>query len=245
MTILRSHPYRTTSRRVLAWCAWYTRGLDPDAAAMRRDEVASDLHEEGVWAEEAGISPAVASRRMLLRALRGVPADLAWRSGELRQTRGAGFSWAMTGHAGSGLAFVIVALGLACSLVGVLAVVRALLAVETVGILLPRAELIAVATLTILSLLATVLSIHPRSRYLGAALLIVPTAWIMHFTLQLLWYSSATVQALAVRIESLSLLVVLMSVGLALIPIGATLWWWPALNHRDDKTAQQTGERHA
>ncbi|NUT59390.1 MAG: hypothetical protein HOQ00_11195 [Agromyces sp.] len=64
---------------VLAWCRWYTADLPDDVAAERRAEVASDLYEER---EHSG---AHASGSILGRAIRGIPADLAWRGARLRR----------------------------------------------------------------------------------------------------------------------------------------------------------------
>ncbi|WP_136708999.1 hypothetical protein [Agromyces sp. H66] len=64
---------------VLAWCRWYTADLPEDVAAERRAELASDLYEER---EHAG---ARATGSILWRAIRGIPADLAWRGSRLRR----------------------------------------------------------------------------------------------------------------------------------------------------------------
>ncbi|TYL53755.1 hypothetical protein [Agromyces mariniharenae] len=64
---------------VLAWCRWYTADLPDDVASERRAEVASDLYEER---EHSG---ARATGSILGRAIRGIPADLAWRGARLRR----------------------------------------------------------------------------------------------------------------------------------------------------------------
>jgi hypothetical protein len=65
---------------VLAWCRWYTADLPDDVAAERRAELASDLFEER---EHVG---AGATGSIVWRALRGIPADLAWRGSRLRRS---------------------------------------------------------------------------------------------------------------------------------------------------------------
>lgn len=60
------------ARLIARWCELYTRGLEPAVAAARRDELASDLFEHAASDPKAGAA-------MLSRAIRGVPADLAWR----------------------------------------------------------------------------------------------------------------------------------------------------------------------
>ena len=63
---------------VLAWCRWYTADLPDDVAAERQAELASDLFEEREH------SRARATGSILGRAVRGLPADLAWRGARLR-----------------------------------------------------------------------------------------------------------------------------------------------------------------
>ncbi|MBM7504086.1 hypothetical protein ACFPER_11410 [Agromyces aurantiacus] len=74
--------HRTAGRvdaAVLAWCRWYTADLPDEVAAERRAELASDLFEER---EHSG---ARATPSILWRAVRGIPADLAWRGARLRR----------------------------------------------------------------------------------------------------------------------------------------------------------------
>lgn len=63
---------------VLAWGRWYTADLPGEVAAERRAELASDLYEER---EQTGDR---ATASILGRAIRGIPADLAWRGARLR-----------------------------------------------------------------------------------------------------------------------------------------------------------------
>lgn len=65
---------------ILRWCEMYTRGLSPAVAGDRRDELASDLWEHAAHEPRAGVA-------MLSRAIRGVPADLAWRYEQQRASR--------------------------------------------------------------------------------------------------------------------------------------------------------------
>ncbi|GAA1788499.1 hypothetical protein [Agromyces lapidis] len=63
---------------VIGWCRWYTADLPDEVAAGRRAELASDLFEERAH------SGAGATASILGRAIRGIPADLAWRGARLR-----------------------------------------------------------------------------------------------------------------------------------------------------------------
>jgi len=62
-------------RLAITWARLYTRGLPPDVAERRREELVSDLHEH---ASLQGRSPAQ-QREVVGRVLWGIPADLSWR----------------------------------------------------------------------------------------------------------------------------------------------------------------------
>ena len=79
---------RTTSA-VLAWCDWYTRGLPDDVASARRDELTADLHDHRVDASRRDEVDGRLARAVVARALLGAPADLSWRSHQLRIARSA------------------------------------------------------------------------------------------------------------------------------------------------------------
>lgn len=72
---------------VLWWCGVYTRGLPDNVAADRRDELVSDLHDHRAAATATGRS--TIARDLAVRALLGVPADLSWRTHQLRIARSA------------------------------------------------------------------------------------------------------------------------------------------------------------
>lgn len=78
MSLERSPEYRRAARAALRWTRAYTRGLDVAVADNRRDEIASDVHEHAVWAEEQGLSTRQLGRTLRWRLLRGIPADLSW-----------------------------------------------------------------------------------------------------------------------------------------------------------------------
>ena len=74
---------------VLAWCTWYTRGLADDVATERHDEIAADLHDHRVDALRRDEPAGRHARAVVTRALLGAPADLSWRSHQLRIARSA------------------------------------------------------------------------------------------------------------------------------------------------------------
>jgi len=67
------------------WADRYTRGLTDDVRDRRRAEIACDVFEQMQQASGGAAS----GRAVAWRALRGVPADLAWRRQERRAMRGA------------------------------------------------------------------------------------------------------------------------------------------------------------
>ena len=70
---------RPGARIALGWVRVYTRGADPGSGARRAAEIASDVWEHEHAADPGGRARAAVDAEILLRCLRGVPADLSWR----------------------------------------------------------------------------------------------------------------------------------------------------------------------
>jgi hypothetical protein len=60
--------------QVMRWCNFYTRQLPIEVAFDRQQELASDLHEQAVWAAQTGVSARALQTSILSRAVRGAPA---------------------------------------------------------------------------------------------------------------------------------------------------------------------------
>lgn len=73
---------------VLAWVRAYTARLPADVRDRRREEVAADVWEQSHEAMVRGASARALAAHVLLRWLRGVPADLTWRVDLLWATLG-------------------------------------------------------------------------------------------------------------------------------------------------------------
>ena len=86
----QAHPVRRTTELVGAWCRWYTRDLPADTARDRCAELHSDLFDQCADGAQQGTSSGQLARSILARAARGVPADLSWRTHQLRIARSAG-----------------------------------------------------------------------------------------------------------------------------------------------------------
>lgn len=77
-----------TAALVLRWVAVYTRSLDPEVAARRQAELASDLWEQRAHARQVGAPDLLVALSILRRAVAGVPADLLWRRHQLAAAHG-------------------------------------------------------------------------------------------------------------------------------------------------------------
>ncbi len=74
-----SRPSRI-ARVVTGWVRLYTRKLPPEVAERRRGEVAADLHDQLAHERAAGVRERQIALALASRALRGLPADAAWRA---------------------------------------------------------------------------------------------------------------------------------------------------------------------
>ena len=90
-----------------SWTAIYTRGLPPEAAERRLEEIRSDLFEHASF---AGVTTAQ-QVHVLGRVLWGIPADLSWRrAARASRERRLATGEAMTLRKSATIAFVIYAL---------------------------------------------------------------------------------------------------------------------------------------
>ncbi|HEY8318507.1 MAG TPA: hypothetical protein VIG76_06715 [Amnibacterium sp.] len=81
---LRSVAHRFARQAALGWTLRITIGLPRRIAEDRRAELVSDLWEQADAAARAGQPQWRLALSVLMRTLRGMPADLAWRAGVLR-----------------------------------------------------------------------------------------------------------------------------------------------------------------
>ncbi|MCD2441097.1 hypothetical protein LQ757_02295 [Agromyces sp. SYSU K20354] len=208
---------------VLGWCRWYTRDLPEQVATGRIAELASDLHEQRAFAAETG-GPG-ASRAIVGRMLRGIPADLAWRHARLRRA-------ALTAPRGTfplalpALAHLATALLIAW---GVLVVVRTSASMGS-GDWAGAWDLVAAGIVGLaMALLGAVLTAIPRLRWFGALWLAGASYVLIRFGMYTLiassvtlgeFYTSALAQAILVN-RSLAAAGVTFFVAMA-------AWWLPA-----------------
>ena len=202
---------------VLRWAEIYTRGLDPVAAGTRRDELASDVWEHAAHAPRAGAA-------ILWRAIRGVPADLAWRHDERRRVRG--LLPRSQQIVSGGIGVLVVAAASALIVFGVIAISRTS-ALALQGAIRPFSETaIWVIGLTALAIVGTALLLRQRTRSLGALALAASSA-VVHFGLYDLINKSATIGAMIV-LPHWSIAIACLIGALVLLFLSAALLWAPS-----------------
>ncbi|GAA2453878.1 hypothetical protein [Agromyces soli] len=245
--VLRSAEYRLAARRVLRWTAWYTRGLDPAVAGARQDEIASDLHEHARWAEESGVDADELARSIRGRALRGAPADLAWRAGalqrldpRLRSMRRIEFS----------LLAIVVTIGVVDAALGAFVAVRLVRALLIGDVAEVPSAAIGAVGLGAIALIATFALAGPRQRGWAALLLAVPTALIFTQTAQALSSLSATAVLLVNRVSWWQPAALAVGLALAAVCVTAAVHWLrpartAARSVRADASTPNEGVPHA
>ena len=201
---------------ILRWCEVYTRGLSPAVAGDRRDELASDL-----W-EHAAAEPR-ATAAMLSRAIRGVPADLAWR---YEQRRAAQRLLPLeTRVVGGAVAGLVVLAASALIVFGVIVITRTAFFVSQQYIRPWSETAVWVIGLTALAIVGTLLLLRRRTRALGA-LALAASAPLVHLGLFDLLNKSATIGALSYT-PGWGTAVVCVMVFLVLLFASAAVLWMP------------------
>ena len=205
-----------TADLILRWCELYTRGLSPAIAGDRRDELASDLWEHAAHEPR----PAVA---MLSRAIRGVPADLAWRYEESKRMRGL---MPRSQRIVSGAVSTMVLAAASALIVFGVVVISRTSAMALRGEIRPFSDTaVWVIGLTALAVVGLLLLVRQRTRWLGAVVLAASSA-LVHFGLYDLINKSATIGAMIVS-PMWSLAVACVIGALVLLFLSAALLWAP------------------
>ncbi|GAA4046395.1 hypothetical protein [Agromyces indicus] len=203
---------------VLGWARWYTRDLPAEVATERIDELVSDLHDEREW---AGAS---ASRSIVRRWVRGIPADLAWRAARMRGV-------ALTAPRGTFPRLVPAVGQLATALLlawGVLIVARVAPLVAT-GAWFGAWDLIAAGAVGLaLAVVGAVLGLVPGRRWLGGFWLAAAAYVLLQHGTVALMTASVSLGAFAfAQAPQAALVADLLTIAGVLGFIGAALWWIP------------------
>ncbi|MFC9559325.1 hypothetical protein [Agromyces sp. NPDC056965] len=210
-----------SDRAVLAWGRWYTRDLPEDVAADRLAELESDVFEERA---AAGGAPTV-GRSIVGRAIRGVPADLAWRVARLRGV-------SLTAPRGTfplalpALAHVATALLVAWGVLIVVRVGAGMLDGSWAG----AWDLVAAAVVGLgLALIGSALTLVPEARWLGALWLAVASYVLLRFGMYALIATSTTLDAVYTSALSETILINrVMSAAGVLFFVSMSAWWLPS-----------------
>jgi hypothetical protein len=193
VSLERSSHFHRAARGALRWTMTYTRGLDARVAASRQDEIASDLHEHAVWADEAGLGPRRLAWSIRLRSLRGAPADLVWRSAVLRR---ADPHVRLALRADAALLAMVVMIGVSVVALGgfvVFRLVRALAIGDVSDVPSPALGAMILGAIALLALIALV---DERQRAWAALALAVPTGLIFAEAGRALYFLSASANVL-------------------------------------------------
>ncbi|KQZ09586.1 hypothetical protein ASD23_15395 [Agromyces sp. Root1464] len=221
---IQSTAHRTghrADRAVLAWGRWYTRDLPAEVAADRIAELESDVFEERAAAGDA----AGAGRSIVGRAIRGVPADLAWRVARLR-----GLS--LTAPRGTfplalpALAHVATAMLLAWGVLIVVRVGAGMLDGSWAG----ARDLVAAGVVGLgLALIGSALSLVPEARWLGSLWLAVASYVLIRFGMYALIATSTTLSAFYTSALAEAILINrVMSAAGVLFFVSMAAWWLPS-----------------
>lgn len=240
MSLIRTSTFRTSARWVLSWCAHYTRDLPDDVAAARRDELASDLHEHAVWAEEAGWSAGRLRRDILRRLISGSVHDVAWRAHQLGRSALTDPRHAATVRTAQRITFWMLALGVSLTLVGGYTYARLIRSIVTDDYPVPPLPTMLVGLLAVLALFGTALTARRRSRFVGACVLAPPTLLLGYVVVESLSRISTTgahfvnwADHLMATAGSLGYLALGIGASALLGLTSAAIWWWPPRAHRD------------
>ncbi|MBM7832647.1 hypothetical protein JOE59_003352 [Agromyces cerinus] len=210
-----------SDRAVLAWGRWYTRDLPEEVAADRLAELESDVFEERAAAGDA----AGAGRSIVGRAIRGVPADLAWRVARLRGA-------SLTAPRGTfplvlpALAHVATAMLLAWGVLIVVRVGAGMLDGSWVG----AWDLVAAGVVGLgLALIGSALTLVPEARWLGALWLAVASYVLLRFGMYTLIATSTTLSTFytSALVEAILINRVLSAAGV-LFFVSMAAWWLPS-----------------
>jgi hypothetical protein len=227
MSAMTSLHYHRAVRRVSRWCEWYTRDLDPDLASARRDEIASDLFEQAMWADELGVAPDRLARIVLSRGARGAVSDLSWRHAQRRHALMADPAIGRVRRLnGTALGIVLIA-AIGVLTWGVYVLARVAMAVADGTIRAGSETSISLIVFTALASCGVVLLARRRTRVAGALWMVLPSLGLVHFGLVQLYSLSATVGLMLGTMRSGDLATDALMAGLALFFLAAAIWWWP------------------
>lgn len=218
------------------WCAWYTRDLTSTVAEARREEIASDLYEHGVFADEIALPPRRLARTILLRAVLGVPADLSWRRTQTRAVP--------SGEGALARALARGKLPVLAYLISAALFVWGGFVLTRITMSLLRGEWWAQGDLAASVLLSAmvcgcglVLLRRARTRSIGALWLMFAVYGLVRYGDKALGSVSATYSHLQATVPGWNTLNLGVIAGLMLFFLAMAIWWWPSASTRPTETS--------
>lgn len=229
-------------RAVLTWCFWYTRGLDADTAGNRRNEIASDLHEQRAELLEDGVAPWRISAHVAGRALRGAPADLLWRAERIRDddTNRPALNRLRWSESITALGHLLT---LAMVGTGVYVYARVAGALTRDDISYVPSATYALILLTLFGIAGMALLLARRTRRWGAALMVIPSVWLPTTVMHLLYVVSATGTAVFGFPRAGFWAIAMPALSIGLITAFATVFFTAAWTARQRRRTPRTRER--
>ncbi|MDD9151006.1 hypothetical protein PUY80_00330 [Plantibacter flavus] len=234
MSLLHTRTFTTTTHWVLAWCAQYTRDLPEEVAAARRDELASDLHEHALWADEAGWSAGRLRRDIVRRLVTGSIHDVSWRAHQLGRSAMRDPRHARTVRTAQRITSWMLALGVTLTVLGGYTYARIIRAIIIDDLRVPPLMAMLVGVLAVLSLVGTALTARRRTRIVGAVALAPPALLLGYVAVESLSLISATgvqiaswADHLMATAGSLGYLAAGVGISSLLGLVAAAIWWWP------------------
>ncbi|PJJ72911.1 hypothetical protein CLV46_2490 [Diaminobutyricimonas aerilata] len=224
MSASRSIEYRRAAQWSRWWATRYTRGLPPEVANERLDELAADLHDHSAHADATGMTGRALAVAIVSRSLRGVPADLAWRAAQRRVVGGARIAF-------SGRHLPVTLLVIAITASALFAIGGMLMSLTLASQTLRDQQYAEVLALTIVVSIALVcgLALLARriTRSIGALWLIGAVFGMGHLVIHYLTHYDTVLTPLLARLPDWPSFVVAESIGAALLYLAVAVWWLP------------------
>lgn len=202
------------------WCNFYTQGLSAEAASERREELGADMLDQVDWARAHGHASGAIGRAIIWRALKGVPADLAWRHAQLRLADLPAFRTRLFNE---WLLFAVTLLGL--GLVALASTAIARVGREIFGRQDAFVMLTLVASLAIVC--GLLLLVRTRTRPLGAVWIAVGAPVVATTGIELLARNTTLLLYASRASTTWGTAEAMIAASLAVFYLAAAVWWMP------------------
>lgn len=206
---------------VVRWCDFYTRGLPVAVASARHEELAADLHDHTEWAEAEGATARATRRAVTWRALKGAPADLAWRHAQLRAGDTTSFG---TRFFHGWLLFGVTVVGFGLVVLALTAVIR-----DGPGILKGDAAVMPTFVAALAITCGLVLLARKRTRPLGALWIAAGSPVVATMGIGLLAQNTTLLFYASRATPSWGAGQLAIAICLVVLNVAASVWWMPEL----------------